>query len=80
VLGHIQRGGSPNAYDRNLALRFGVAAIRAVERGSFGCMVGLQGKTVRAVPLGDAVHEVKRVSLESDVITSARRLGISFGD
>jgi hypothetical protein len=42
-------------------------------------MVGLNGSAVRAVPLGDAVHEVKRVSIETDVITTARRVGISFG-
>jgi hypothetical protein len=80
VLGHIQRGGSPNAYDRNLSLRCGVAAVRAVERGNFGCMVGLQGKAVRAVPLGDAVQQGKQVTVDSDIVTTGRRLGISFGD
>jgi phosphofructokinase-like protein len=80
TLGHIQRGGSPNAYDRNLALRFGAAAVRAVEKGNFGSMVALQGKTVASVPLGDVVGEAKRVSAGGDLVTTARRLGISFGD
>lgn len=80
TLGHIQRGGSPVPYDRNLALRFGAAAVHAVERGNFGCMVGLHGKTVRSVPLGDAVNEVKRVPADGEVVRTARRLGVSFGD
>lgn len=80
TLGHIQRGGSPSAYDRNLALRFGAAAIRAVEKGNFGCMVALQGKSVCNVPLGDAVTGIKRVPADSEVVLTARRLGVSFGD
>jgi 6-phosphofructokinase 1 len=80
VLGHIQRGGSPVPYDRNLALRFGAAAVHAVERGNFGCMVGLQGQTVRSVPLGEAITEIKRVPVNGEVVRTARRLGVSFGD
>ncbi|HEX8273444.1 MAG TPA: ATP-dependent 6-phosphofructokinase [Longimicrobiaceae bacterium] len=80
VLGHIQRGGSPVPYDRNLALRFGAYAVRCIERGSFGAMVALRGPSICAVPLGDAVEELKRVPLESDTIGTARRLGISLGD
>jgi phosphofructokinase-like protein len=80
VLGHIQRGGSPVPYDRNLALRFGAAAVHAVERGNFGCMVGLQGQTVRSVPLGEAITDIKRVPVAGEVVRTARRLGVSFGD
>jgi 6-phosphofructokinase 1 len=80
VLGHIQRGGSPVPYDRNLALRFGAAAVHAVERGNFGCMVGLQGNRVRSVPLGEAITDIKRVPMDSEVVRTARRLGVSFGD
>ena len=61
VLGHIQRGGEPIAYDRSLALRFGAAAVRCIREGSLGTMVALQGNRIRAVPLGDAVHDIKRV-------------------
>ncbi|HEU0053266.1 MAG TPA: ATP-dependent 6-phosphofructokinase, partial [Longimicrobium sp.] len=80
TLGHIQRGGSPVPYDRNLALRFGAAAVHAVERGNFGCMVGLQGKAVKSVPLGEAITDIKRVPADGEVVRTARRLGVSFGD
>ena len=80
TLGHIQRGGSPVPFDRNLALRFGAAAVRAVERGNFGSMVALQGKSVRSVPLGDAVNDIKRVPVDGEVVRTARALGVSFGD
>jgi 6-phosphofructokinase 1 len=80
VLGHIQRGGSPIAYDRNLALRFGAAAVRCIRQGSLGTMVALQGADVRAVPLAEAISEIKRVPLDNDLVVSARQLGISLGD
>ncbi|HEY8483130.1 MAG TPA: ATP-dependent 6-phosphofructokinase [Longimicrobiales bacterium] len=81
VLGHLQRGGSPTAYDRLIALRFGAAAVRCVAEGRFGVMVALQEVTaVRAVPLEEAIREIKRVPVDSDTIATARDLGISFGD
>jgi 6-phosphofructokinase 1 len=80
VLGHIQRGGSPMAYDRNLALRFGAAAVRCVGEGSLGTMVALQGQNIRPVPLADAVGQIKRVPLDSDTVITARQLGVSLGD
>lgn len=80
VLGHIQRGGTPIAADRNLSLRFGAAAVRSIEQGELGTMVALQGGTVRSVPLADAVREIKKVPMASDIVLTARQLGISFGD
>ncbi|MGD2045966.1 MAG: ATP-dependent 6-phosphofructokinase [Gemmatimonadota bacterium] len=80
VLGHLQRGGPPNAYDRLLALRFGAAAVRLVAEGSFGCMVALDPPNVRAVPLDEAISRTKTVPLESDVVATARALGICLGD
>ena len=80
VLGHIQRGGTPIAYDRNLALRFGAAAVRCIEAGEIGTMVALQGSTIRSVPLADAVRELKRVPIDSDTVLTARQLGVSLGD
>ncbi len=80
VLGHLQRGGQPVAYDRLLALRFGSAAIELVAAEHFGCMVALDPPEVKAVPLTDAVSELKRVPVDGDVIRTARALGISFGD
>jgi phosphofructokinase-like protein len=80
VLGHIQRGGSPIAYDRNLALRFGAAAVRCIQEGNLGTMVALQGDAVRAVPLKDAVSAIKTVPMDNDRLMTARQLGVSFGD
>jgi ATP-dependent phosphofructokinase / diphosphate-dependent phosphofructokinase len=80
VLGHLQRGGRPTAYDRLLGLRFGAAAVDLVARGEFGCMVALDPPEVRGVPLKKAVEELKRVPVRGDVVTTARRLGVSFGD
>jgi phosphofructokinase-like protein len=80
VLGHIQRGGEPIASDRNLSLRFGAAAVRCIHEGNLGTMVALQGHTVRAVPLGEAVSQTKQVPMDSDLLVTARQLGISFGD
>ena len=80
ALGHLQRGGPPNAYDRLLALRFGAAAVRFVQERKFGCMVALDPPRVLAVPLEEAVREVKLVPVDSDVVQTARALGVSFGD
>jgi 6-phosphofructokinase 1 len=61
VLGHIQRGGTPTAYDRVLATRFGLAAITAVHDGDYGKMVGLQGTEIVRVGLDAATAELKTV-------------------
>ncbi len=61
ILGHIQRGGSPTAFDRVLATRFGVAAADAVHEGDFGRMVALRSGEIVRVPLRDAVRELKTV-------------------
>jgi 6-phosphofructokinase 1 len=79
VLGHLQRGGSPNAYDRILALRFGTAAVRCVADGEFGCMVALDDDAVRAVPLREALDERKSVNPDGELVRTARALGVSFG-
>jgi len=80
VLGHLQRGGSPTTFDRLLALRFGAAAIRAIEDKKFGHMVALHPPQVTTVSLEEALSTMKRVPLDGDTITTARDLGISFGD
>jgi 6-phosphofructokinase 1 len=64
VLGHIQRGGTPTAFDRVLATRFGVHAIDAVHDGAFGMMVALQGTQIVRVPLREATSELKLVPAE----------------
>jgi ATP-dependent phosphofructokinase / diphosphate-dependent phosphofructokinase len=59
ILGHVQRGGTPVAYDRLLATRFGVAAMDAVAGGRFGCMVGARGTDITEVALAEALREPK---------------------
>jgi 6-phosphofructokinase 1 len=61
ILGHVLRGGTPTAYDRVLATRFGIAAIDAVEDGAFGCMVALHGQRIDRVPIDEALREEKKV-------------------
>ena len=64
VLGHVQRGGTPTAFDRWLATRFGLHAITAVSDGDFGKMVALRGKNIARVPLIEGTGELKLVSPE----------------
>jgi ATP-dependent phosphofructokinase / diphosphate-dependent phosphofructokinase len=61
VLGHVQRGGTPTAYDRILATRFGVAAMDAVHGGRFGVFVALRGNDIVEVPLGDVSKGLKLI-------------------
>jgi len=61
ILGHIQRGGSPTAYDRILATRYGVAAMELVHTGSFGRMVALRGNEITSIPINEAVAHLKTV-------------------
>jgi ATP-dependent phosphofructokinase / diphosphate-dependent phosphofructokinase len=63
ILGHVQRGGTPNAYDRVLSTRYGLAAIDAVHRSEWGHMVALQGDEIVTVPLADAVGKPKPVDM-----------------
>ena len=72
ILGHVLRGGTPTAYDRVLATRFGIAAIDAVHDGAFGTMVALRGDRIERVPIGDAVHQLKTV--DPDAPRSGLRL------
>ncbi|MGQ9507431.1 MAG: 6-phosphofructokinase [Candidatus Bathycorpusculaceae bacterium] len=64
ILGHIQRGGSPTAFDRILATRFGIAAVDLINKGKFGHMVALQGNKIVSVPLKNVVGKRKTVDLE----------------
>ncbi len=80
VLGHLQRGGSPTARDRLIALRFGAAAVRVVARGEWSVMVALDPPEVRTVPLEVATARMKSVPLDCDTLCTARELGICVGD
>lgn len=80
VLGHLLRGGSPTRFDRLIAQRFGAAAVRAIAEGESGIMVALDPPTVKYVPLEAATRRMKTVPLDSDILLTARDMGISFGD
>jgi ATP-dependent phosphofructokinase / diphosphate-dependent phosphofructokinase len=80
VLGHVQRGGSPIAFDRILASRFGKAAADLVAQGKFGQMVAVRGEEITAVAISDAVSRPKSVDPDGEVVKAAQSLGISFGD
>ena len=78
VLGHLQRGGTPTAFDRVLATRFGVAAVDLAAAGRFGEMAALRGADVVGVPLAEACAEVQRrrpgaARRRADVLRLARR-------
>ncbi len=79
VLGHLQRGGSPIAYDRVLATRFGVAAAEAVAAGEWGKMVRLHNGVVDLVPLEQAVAANRYVDPDGDLVRVARATGVEFG-
>ena len=80
VLGHLLRGGSPTAFDRLAALRFGTAAVRALEEGQSGVMVALAHPNVIYVPLAEVAGRMKAVPLDCDTLQTGRDLGICFGD
>ena len=64
ILGHIQRGGSPTAYDRLLASRMGVKAVEAIVEGKHGVMTGLRGKGIDFIPLLDVISNKRKVNME----------------
>ncbi len=70
VLGHVQRGGSPSAFDRMLATRYGLGAIDMVHRGEFGCMAALRGNKIVSVPLADAIAKNRTVDQETIDVAS----------
>ncbi len=80
VLGHLQRGGAPTAFDRTLATRFGGKAVELIRHGQFGHMVASHPPDIVSVPIGDVVGRTKMVPLDSDLLQTARALGVSFGD
>lgn len=79
VLGHLQRGGRPNAFDRMLATSYGTAAVRALSKGETGVMVALQAGDVVTVPLAEAIKGIKTIPSNGQLVRTARDTGISFG-
>ncbi|MBI3912358.1 MAG: ATP-dependent 6-phosphofructokinase [Armatimonadetes bacterium] len=80
VLGHLQRGGPPTTFDRLLATRFGVNAVRLIAEGRFGRMVCHHPPDAVDVPIAQAINRLRTVPPDGDLIRTARALGISFGD
>ena len=64
ILGHVQRGGTPTAYDRVLATRFGVAAVELIKNSDFGKMVALKGNKIASINLEEAVSKSKTVDMD----------------
>lgn len=80
VLGHVQRGGSPTAFDRVLATLFGVKAVELLLEGKFGQMVTLKNNTISSVSLEEATQNYNFVQKDGYLVKAAKGLGISFGD
>jgi len=80
ILGHLQRGGSPTALDRILGMRFGVMAVKLAEQGAFGRMVSYQAYHVDSVEIEEAVHQLRLVDPDSELVLAAKAVGICLGD
>jgi ATP-dependent phosphofructokinase / diphosphate-dependent phosphofructokinase len=80
VLGHVQRGGTPIAFDRVLASLFGVKAFELALEKNFGRMVAFKNNTITSVSLEDATKEYNTLKKDSYLVKSAKGLGIIFGD
>ena len=79
ILGYVQRGGSPSAFDRNLATRLGGHATELIAKGQFGQMVALTDDRITSVPLEKVAGKLKLVTPDHDLIIQGKRMGISFG-
>lgn len=80
ILGHLQRGGSPTAYDRVLATRYGTKAVELAVKNEFGRMVSLKGIHVNSVAIKDAISRQRLVPVNGEIVNAARSVGTSFGD
>ncbi len=80
VLGHLQRGGSPTAFDRVLCTRFGAEAVHLLAQGQSGMLVSLRGTSIEAVDIWKVVAQQKKVPYNGDLVQTARGLGICLGD
>ncbi len=80
ILGHLQRGGTPSAGDRLLATRLGTACAEYIEQGLSGVMVAARGDSTEPVPLEQVAGNKKLVPADHPWITSARQVGVCFGD
>jgi len=79
ILGYVQRGGSPSAFDRNLATRLGGHATELIAKGQFGQMVSMTDDKITSIPLEKVAGKLKLVTPDHDLILQGKRMGISFG-
>ena len=79
VLGYIQRGGSPTAFDRNLATRMGGHATELIINKQFNRMVSLNGSDISSIPLHEVAGKLRLVPQDNDLIIQGRKMGICFG-
>lgn len=79
VLGYLQRGGAPTAFDRNLATLMGGHAADLIARKQFGRMVALHGETITSIPLAETAGKLKVVTPDNDLIVEGRKMGVCFG-
>jgi 6-phosphofructokinase 1 len=79
ILGYVQRGGSPSAFDRNLATRLGGHATELIAQRQFNRMVCLQDDKITSVPLSEVAGKIKLVPPDHDLLIQGKRMGISFG-
>ena len=80
ILGHLQRGGSPTSLDRILGVRFGVMAVKLIEQKKFGRMVSYQSYHVDSVLIEEAVHQLRLVDPNGELVRAAKAIGICLGD
>ena len=80
ILGHVQRGGTPSAFDRILATRLGTACVELIHKGVFGVMVAAKGASAQAIPLAEVIGQRKSVPLDHPWIKAARDLDVCLGD
>jgi phosphofructokinase-like protein len=80
ILGHLQRGGTPSAYDRILSTRYGAEAVELLMQGKYGNMVTLKGLDMSYESLENVIGQNKSVEPEGELVRTAKSIGISFGD
>jgi ATP-dependent phosphofructokinase / diphosphate-dependent phosphofructokinase len=80
ILGHLQRGGSPTAYDRNLATLLGARAVDEAIAGNWGCMIAVRGRRFKPVAVEKATREKKYIPHNHPMVRAAKNIGIDFGD
>ena len=80
VLGHLQRGGIPVAFDRILATQFGVKAFEMVLAGKFGEMVSYKKAVITSVPIKESIEKYNYINLKSNLVKTARGIGLCLGD